>query len=101
MMKDFIEYDNHNGVTLLKVCIINSLNRIYYDKDKTIELYHIPFSLLTDCLYDNRLEYGWDYCIDWIDKDCFLIEVHCRLDDRNLFKISGNIIDGKITITSK
>ncbi len=99
MTKDFIEYDNHNGITLLKVCITNTLNKVYYNTGQNIELEHIPYSLIIECLYDGQLEYRWTYNEDWND-EIFIITVRSDLDSTVLFTIYGNVNTGKVSISN-
>ena len=96
---DFIEYDNHNGIILLKVCINNALNKVYYVMGQTIELQHIPFSLILECLFEGTLEYNWSYSIDW-DDEVFKITVTSDLDNTILFTINGNVNTGKVSISN-
>lgn len=98
-MKDFIEYDNHNGITLLKVCITNALNKVYCVMGQNIELEHIPYSLIIECLYDGQLEYRWTYNEDWND-EIFIITVRSDLDGTVLFTIYGNVNTGKVSISN-
>ena len=102
MMKDnkeFIEYDNHNGIILLRVCVKNALNKVYYVMGQTIELEHIPYSLIIECLYDGQLEYRWTYDTDW-DDEIFIITVRSDLDSTILFTICGNVNTGKVSISN-
>lgn len=96
---DFIEYDNHNGITLLKVCVMNSLNKVYYVMGQTIQLYHIPPSLILECLHEGSLEYRWKHDIDW-DGETFVITVRSDLDNVILFTIYGNVNTGKVSISN-
>lgn len=98
-MKEFIEYDNHNGVTLLRVCITNALNKVYCVMGQNIELEHIPYSLIIECLYDGQSEYRWTYNTDWND-EIFTITVRSNLDGTVLFIIYGNVNTGKVSISN-
>lgn len=95
---DFIEYDNHNGVTLLKTCLMNAFNKAYYEDDVEIRLYYIPFSLIDDCLQDSRD--NWKSKEEWKDKS-FKITVTDIDTDSFLFKIYGDVKFGKVTISNR
>lgn len=97
--RDFIEYDNHNGVTLLRVCIMNALNKAYYVFDEDIELCYIPYSLLKECLFNGQLEYRWKYDTEWNDER-YKIIVRSDLDNVLLFEIYGDVESGRVTINN-
>lgn len=66
-MKDFIEYDNHNGIILLRACIMNAINKTSKISDLDIELKHIPYSLIIECICNLEYKIKWNnfnYSID-------------------------------------
>ena len=49
-MTKFIEYDIHNGVTQLRVAIMNILHGIVRGEIDKYTCYHLPYSLILDSL---------------------------------------------------
>jgi len=67
-MNKFIEYDIHNGITLLKSAIMNILNAL---DSKEIDEYnfgeYISYNLIESCLKESnwKLDYGWTSPSGW------------------------------------
>ena len=91
-MDKFIEYDNHNGITLLKAALMNAISKASSILSTEYTLVHIPLSLLLDCLT------GFEINFEWKDEDEYIIDVF----DHNIkiLNINGNIKRGNTTIRS-
>ena len=95
-MNDMIEYDIHNGLTFLKVGIMNALAKIESKEESSITLGEfVPFSLVVSC----ALERGW---VEIDDKDFEISGWECNilyyLKKGNLeICVSGCLWEGTLT----
>ena len=91
-MDKFIEYDNHNGITLLKAALMNAISKASSILSTEYTLIHIPLSLLLDCLV------GFDVDFNWEDDDRYIINVFDH--GIKILNINGDIRKGNTTIRS-
>lgn len=97
-LHDFIEYDNHNGVTLLKVCLMNTFHEVYFEDDVEIKLYHIPYSLIIECLEEIKYTFNLSLTFIWEDN---IFEINSYINNEFIFKILGNVESGTTIITNR
>ena len=90
-MSDFIEYDNHNGIILLKTSLMNALDKVSKILDLEIKLIYIPYSLILKCLK----EYNWDINEEWDD---FSYNIDVYSGGIKIMYICGNVTEQFTTI---
>ena len=91
---DFIKYDNHTGVTLLKTSLMNTLNKVSRILDLEIELNYIPYSLILDCLDELKFEYSQSW-----NNDVYSIDVYST--GIKIMNICGNVTNRLTTISNR
>lgn len=83
-MDKFIEYDNHNGIVLLKAAIMNALHKVMNNRNVEINLEYIPVGLLIGCLEDSDLEYK----LEW---NRFEYTIDIYLNNNKIVLINGDV----------
>ena len=91
-MTDFIEYDNHNGIILLKTSLMNALSKVSKILDIEIQLKYIPYSLILDCLSEFK---DWEYIETW---DYFNYTIDVYLNQVKIMYIYGDVTKQYTTI---